>query len=159
MASPPASELLYADSRLKFEEPAAVGEVERPMALESLEAAAAAGTAGMSDTPPSEEASPCVVIMLASDVKLWAVEPACVANEHRSSAGPLAAAAAAPRGRPDADPPLVMLLVSFAAAPRLPVLLMWLIEPVGGREMSAGPLLGPTLSDAAPVSVPMLLVE
>lgn len=128
------------------------------MALESLEAAAAAGTAGMSDTPPSEDASPCVVIMLASDVKLWAVEPACVAKEHRSSAGPLAAAAV-PRGRTGRDPPLVMLLVSFAAAPRLPVLLMWLIEPVGGREMSAGPLLGPTLSDAAPASVPMLLVE
>jgi hypothetical protein len=128
------------------------------MALESLEAAAA-GTAGMSDTPPSEDASPCVVIILASDVKLWAVEPACVASEHRSSATPLAAAAGVLKDLPARDPPLVMLLVSLAAAPRLPVLLMWLIEPVGGREMSAGPLLGPTLSDAAPASVPMLLVE
>lgn len=115
----------------------------------------------MSDAPPSEDASPCVVIMLAREVKLWAAEPACVAIEQRSSGGALPAAAAGvmPEKRPGIELPLAILLVSFAAAPRLPVLLIWLIEPVGGLDMSAGALLGPAVSDAAPGSVSMLLME
>lgn len=106
-----------------------MGDVESPTAL-SL-AAAVAGPAGIRDTPPSDEASPWpVVIILDSDVKLCAAEPACVAIEQRSSAGVAMPPACAPVLTCRAELPLAMLLASLVTAPRLPALLMWLMEPV-----------------------------
>lgn len=79
----------------------------------------------MRDTPPSDT-SPCVVIMLCREVKLCAADPACVAIEHRSSPGaaPATPVCAVLAWRAGWEWPLAMLLASFAAAPRLPVLLM-----------------------------------
>jgi hypothetical protein len=127
---------------LSVEDPAAVGEVLSviPPAAFSLDAAGAgAGPAGIKLPQPSEETSPCpVVTILARDVKLCAVDPACVASEHMSSGCVLS-----PNPNPKPSPaccccaglvlecrpcrellPLATLLASLVAAARLPALLM-----------------------------------
>ena len=147
-ASPPASELLKADNMLSVEDPAAVGDVLSviPAPVFSLDAAGAgAGPAGIKLPQPSEDTSPCpVVTILAREVKLCAVEPACVASEHISSGCVLN-----PNPNPTPSPaccccagfvlecrpgrellPLATLLASFVAAAKLPALLIWLMEPV-----------------------------
>lgn len=122
-----------------------MGEVLRAPAFSLAAAGGGAGPAGMSEPQPSEEASPCppVVTMLAREVKLWAVEPAWVATEHRSSgcvpspSGPACCCWCCCAGvvlecRPPGWEllPLATLLASFVAATKLPALLMWLMEPV-----------------------------